>query len=628
MINKAIIPVSLCVLVLGITLYAQEAKISKKDIIPYRTKAAELFKAKQYVEAVAEYRKGMALVPNPIPATNTKSFWGWLTAVDSSFVSSLCWNLSWYQLFSESYIDAIRTAKRGIALDKSQALGIQTNLAHAYLFNNQPDAAKALYLGNLGAAYTNNEVERYWDNIVVEDLYQLRDAGIQPSIAQAMIDTILNVAKQKALRSDKRTVNSIAIRAANNKFLNLSKKNFTFTSAVRIIKNDNGFVWKYKYNVTLPSGSIIANSEEIGEMESFDLIRVPSNPKRANYLNRCILSNQEKFVAVNDLKLPLDGVVESESSGFNSLIKQRMDSATKQYPISSPVANLAKMQSFELIPVGGNSVRFRDSEGHFLAVDTAYGSSTLSLSDISDKKTVFELLNLDGTPFYHELPPTVSKKEKYELLRTYTAIAPIGQIENLLGRGYTEDMKDCGVVIDSNDVIESEYGAFNKRYYDIRDQFQFKANVGMLIANAEIENKNSERYVVLQAFNISKVLAFSRPPNVEKIKQSPVKVFISKIYYGWALNYIVQGSESNFSADVALKIKLFNANVKVTTENNSLVTNLSLVGFKGNKFLKDAAILFDKDEILKGFEPLEKPVPIFVEYTVINEFDASTISWR
>lgn len=274
-------------------------------------------------------------------------------------------------------------------------------------------------------------------------------------------------------------------------------------------------------------------------------------------------------------------------------------------------------------------MRFRDNEGHFLAVDTTFGASIITICDEPNPRTVFELLNLDGTPFNHGIPVTAVKKERYEILRTYTAIAPSGQIDNLLGRGYTEDMKDGGIVIESKDTIMSDYGQFNKRYYDIRDQFQLSANVGMLLANFNAQYESSNRYLVLQAYNISKVVSFTKLPDIEKLKQFPVKVFVSKVYYGWALNYVVQGEESVFSADVAATIKLFKTDLGAEINSNKLSTSLSLTGFEGNSFFKDAGILFDKDDILsKGFKPLEKPVPIFVEYSIVNEFDVPKIDWR
>jgi hypothetical protein len=306
-----------------------------------------------------------------------------------------------------------------------------------------------------------------------------------------------------------------------------------------------------------------------------------------------------------------------------------MDSATRNYPIFSPFANSARAQAFELIPVSASSVRFRDDDGHYLEVDTTYGSSSLSVSEEPNARTIFELLNQDGTPFFHGLQVTAVKKEKYEILRTYTAIAPQGQIENLIGRGYTEDMKDVGMVIENKEIIESEYGLFNKRYYDIRDQFQLSANVGIILANINAQYQNTQRYIVLQSYNISKVVSYPKPPDLEKLRQSPAKVFISKVFYGWSLNYVVQGEESKFTAELAASIKLFNAGLSTEITSNKLSTSLSLVGFEGNSYLKDAAILFDKDEILaKGFEPLKKPVPIFVEYSVINEFDVPKIDWR
>lgn len=607
---------------------AQKKIITLFDVDPYTQKAEQLFGDKQYGEAVQEFQKGMLLIPNPIPAKKQYRLEGF--DIDSSSVAGLCWTLSWYQLFSQNFIDAIRTAKRGIALDRNKALGIQVNLAHGYLLNSQFEEAKQLYLGNIGSQYSRiEESPRYWENVVVNDLQQFIQANIKPLVCKSMIDTVIKSAQQRAIGTTNSITSSVGIRAANNRYLSLSLQNFTFTSKRETKTLDDGFTVSYFYNIVLPPNCLVAQSEEIGELESFDLTRVASNSRRSNILNRTSIAIKGKFIALNEFILPLDYKIESASPEYNSVAKSTLDSINRLSYILSPFANSARIETFELLPVNAHSVRFRDSKGHYLAVDTTYGISKISICDEPNVRTVFELLNLDGTPFLHGIPLTAVKKERYEILKTYTAIAPAGQIDNLIGRGYTEDMKDGGIVIESKDTVESEYGQFNKRSYDIRDQFQLSANVGMLLANFSAQYESSNRYLVLQAYNISKVISYSKPPDIEKLKQSPVKVFVSKVYYGWALNYVVQGEESVFSANIAATIKLFKTNLGAEINSNKLSTSLSLTGFQGNSFLKDAAILFDKDEILaQGFKPLDKPVPIFVEYSIVNEFDVPKIDWR
>lgn len=327
----------ICLIMLcSVSAMAQKKIITLFDVDPYTQRAEQLFVDKQYGEAVQEYQKGMSLIPYPIPAKKQYRLEGF--DIDSSSVAGLCWNLSWYQLFSQNFIDAIRTAKRGIALDRSKALGIQTNLAHGYLLNGQFEEAKKLYLGNIGAQYSQyGESPRYWENVVVNDLQQFIEEKIQPLVCKSMIDTIIKSAQLRAIHTPNCITSPVGIRAANNRYLSLSLQNFTFTSKRETKTYDDGFTATYTYNVVLPPNCLVAKSEEIGELESFDLIRVASNSKRSNVLNRAAISIKDKFIAVNEFMLPRDYKFESTSPEYNAIAKSTLDSITRLSFMMSPI---------------------------------------------------------------------------------------------------------------------------------------------------------------------------------------------------------------------------------------------------------------------------------------------------
>ncbi|MCU0424370.1 MAG: hypothetical protein MUF71_01965 [Candidatus Kapabacteria bacterium] len=607
---------------------AQEKVVYQIEINPYISRASSLAEDKKYLEAAVELHKALGFIPEKLPS---RSRFGVVPIVDSSFVASICWNLSYYQVLAKDFTGAIETARKGMALDKKQALGIQTNLVLGLLLSGRTTEALDMYLRNIGERYERGTGYSYWENTVVEDLEEIIEARIQPELARSMIDTIIATSRYRAFRSNNAIqTNSVAIRGKNNRFLKLNTKAFDYVSPKFSLDQKNKI--EVRCNLQLPASSITASSQEIGELETFDLIRVPTNPKRNGYLNRSILSVNNQFMAVNTYKLSPKWTVEGGGSDVLRKFWQEFVDTSKSFQnftLAIPSGNKARVQNFELLPVNASVVRFRDNEGHYLKVDTTFGVSTLSMSDEPTRETEFELVNLDGSPFQHGLQVVERKKEKYELSTTFQAIAPTGEVENLIGRGYTEEMKDCGIVVDTKDTIVSEYGLFNKFCYDVRDRFQLSANVGMILGNLSAKYEEDKRYLILQAYNISKVVKLNQPPDIEKLRQQSAKVFISKVYYGWALNYVVQGDQSSFSGQVAASIKLFDANLNTTITNNSLTTNLALVGFKNNKFMKNAALLFDEVKILaQGFTPLEKPVPIFVEYTVINEFDVSKIDWK
>jgi Flp pilus assembly protein TadD len=57
-------------------------------------------------------------------------------------------SLGWHQLFNRKPRESIAASLKALELSPDHALIINGNLAHAYLFDNQFDKAKAIYLEN------------------------------------------------------------------------------------------------------------------------------------------------------------------------------------------------------------------------------------------------------------------------------------------------------------------------------------------------------------------------------------------------------------------------------------------------------------------------------------------------
>ena len=83
--------------------------------------------------------------------------------------------LGWYQLFNGKPRESIAASLKALELSPDNAVLIKGNLAHAYLFDNQFDKAKALYLENRDAKIDD---ERTFKQAVLDDFKEFRDAGI------------------------------------------------------------------------------------------------------------------------------------------------------------------------------------------------------------------------------------------------------------------------------------------------------------------------------------------------------------------------------------------------------------------------------------------------------------------
>ncbi len=85
-------------------------------------------------------------------------------------------SLAWYYLFDRNPGEAIAASLKALELSPRNATMIKVTLAHAYLFDNQFDRAKAIYLENKNAKLRDDE--RTFRQPVLEDFKELQDAGI------------------------------------------------------------------------------------------------------------------------------------------------------------------------------------------------------------------------------------------------------------------------------------------------------------------------------------------------------------------------------------------------------------------------------------------------------------------
>lgn len=84
--------------------------------------------------------------------------------------------LAWNQLLNRKPREAIAASLKALKLSPANAAMIKTNLAHGYLFENQFEKAKAIYLENREAKLRNDQ--RTFSEVVLDDFIELEKAGI------------------------------------------------------------------------------------------------------------------------------------------------------------------------------------------------------------------------------------------------------------------------------------------------------------------------------------------------------------------------------------------------------------------------------------------------------------------
>jgi hypothetical protein len=85
-------------------------------------------------------------------------------------------SLAWYHLFDRDPREAIAASLKALELSPHNAAMIKVTLAHSYLFDNQFNKAKAVYLENKNAKLRDDE--RTFRQAVLDDFKELEEAGI------------------------------------------------------------------------------------------------------------------------------------------------------------------------------------------------------------------------------------------------------------------------------------------------------------------------------------------------------------------------------------------------------------------------------------------------------------------
>ena len=85
-------------------------------------------------------------------------------------------SLAWYHLFDQNPHEAIAASLKALEFSPHNAAMIKVTLAHSYLFDNQFDKAKAIYLENKNAKLRDDE--RTFSQAVLDDFKELEEAGV------------------------------------------------------------------------------------------------------------------------------------------------------------------------------------------------------------------------------------------------------------------------------------------------------------------------------------------------------------------------------------------------------------------------------------------------------------------
>jgi len=135
--------------------YSRGIELNPKESKAYAYRGEVHAKKKEYDAAVMDTLKAIELKPNN---------------------GSYYLDLGWYQLFNRKPREAIAASLKALELSPDDTVVIKTNLAHGYLFDNQFDKAKTIYLQNKNAKLRDGK--RTFSQAALDDFKEFQDAGI------------------------------------------------------------------------------------------------------------------------------------------------------------------------------------------------------------------------------------------------------------------------------------------------------------------------------------------------------------------------------------------------------------------------------------------------------------------
>jgi len=168
--------------------YDRTVELDPKYAIAYYNRGNAKDEKGDLEGAIADYNRGIELNPKDSRAYHYRAdFHAKKKEYDAAVIDTLraieldpkngdyYLSLGWYQLFNRKPREAITASLKALELSPDDAVMIKTNLAHGYLFDNQFDKAKTIYLENKNAKLHDG---RAFSQVVLDDFKECQDAGI------------------------------------------------------------------------------------------------------------------------------------------------------------------------------------------------------------------------------------------------------------------------------------------------------------------------------------------------------------------------------------------------------------------------------------------------------------------
>jgi hypothetical protein len=217
--------------------------------------------------------------------------------------------------------------------------------------------------------------------------------------------------------------------------------------------------------------------------------------------------------------------------------------------------------------------------------------------------------------------------EKIPTGRSVVFAAELGTTPDILGMGVERNLTTTDSNGDSHRVFPNKVTNVAVNQYDAKfelvdNSFLLEAHGHYLFGEAGIKANTNRRYMVVRAYQVSKVAKVS----TEGRPVANAPMYASRIFYGWALYVVIEGDSSSFTSEVAAELMGAGGKLGATIKANKLTSRVHLIGLKPKK-AGDVPIAVTTDEVQASFETSPDPQPIFVEYTLMQDMVVDAIPW-
>ncbi|RYZ43081.1 MAG: hypothetical protein EOO71_04945 [Myxococcaceae bacterium] len=237
------------------------------------------------------------------------------------------------------------------------------------------------------------------------------------------------------------------------------------------------------------------------------------------------------------------------------------------------------------------------------------------------------LLAYACTPFVAAATEDQPNFEKIPPGQTFVLAAPVGTTSDVLGMGFDESLSDTdaeGKVhrVFSTKIKRVPENQYFSQFEQLDNEFKLKAHARFLTTSMNVGFSQEKRYMALRVYHLQEVATI-----VPGKQLDTAPIVAQKIFYGWALNVIIEGEASTFTSEAATELSTAGGDIDATVKRYQLKKYVHLQGLEA-KDKTHIPIVVDASRINEEFQVSEKPSPIFIEYKVMKEMFSPKLSWQ